>query len=299
MRSALAIAALWLAGCGTTWQPEAANYTTFPIEARFTRSVTEQLEVWLHRGQVLVTPGRALACRIDVQVRAGDEAEAQRLAAGIGVQLDEPPAGPTRLRARIGPNVPIGAAEIRFRLEVPRHVPLVVRTNDARVAVRDFDGELDVRTDTGPIDARIANGRIRLATRSGRIDLRGDYVAAELHSDDGEIDVVLPRAEHGPVDLAVATRSGTVLVEMVEDRSMQLEWSTATGRLKCEFPIEWRERNTLGADRNLVSRGVVNAGAAAPVRGALATQSGGVEVRRLPGTVASEPRSPLPRPRPR
>lgn len=277
-----------LSGCTSIWQPPQAQLVSVPVEVTFRRPVTERLELWLHSGIVLVLPGRELTCAVDVRVHAATREQAHAIADQIGIELDEPQHGPTRIRTTAGPDVPLGAASIRYRLEVPRHVPLSIQTDDARVAVRGFDGELVVRTRTGEVDARIAGGRVAVTTTSGRIDLRGSYTAAELTSTDGEIDAILPRAEQGLVHLTATTSSAPIFVEMVEDRRMELAWHTMTGRLKSDFLIEWEAQQQLGPDRELTSVGTVHAEGTAPVEAVLRTDSGPVELRRLPGMVAAD-----------
>jgi hypothetical protein len=275
-----AVSAAALAGCAGSLPPAAVHLQH--LEVPFAARHPDLLDVWLHRGRVLVRPGRELAATIDVGVRGETMAQAQELARAVAITLDEA-GGRTTLALRHAPGADLDAVDVAYVLVVPAHVALRITTRAGDVALRGYRGVATVLAESGRVHARLDGGRAIVHNQQGSTRVEGRFRAADLRAHDGSIEVVLPDAPSPPVRVQAATGSGPLALDLPEDCGMSLELVLDGGRFSSDFPVQWTRDEVEVESTARHAMGLVNGGAGeVGVAATLRSAGGTVALRRLP-----------------
>ena len=199
-----------------------------------------------------------------VEVRGNAEADEIRLTAEIDHGLRR-----TRHRATVdGDTLQVRAScplltawcRVDYRVVVPSRLAVVIDINNGRLVVRDVNGAVRADGDNGSIElARLAgtldvatdNGRVRAyALESERVDARTRNgavrlqfsrppVEVEAHSENGPVDVVVPRtADAYRVDLDTDNGSTDVAVRTDPAGSRSIEARTRNGDVTARYPAD-------------------------------------------------------------
>ena len=197
------------------------------------------------------------AARSDIHVRARvtataqTEARAREIAAAVRVQS----AG-DRLESD-GPT-DLGRQEswsVSYRLTVPRHMGLDLKTVNGGISVRDVEGRIEFETNNGGVNLAGVGGDVRGRTTNGgvSVDLDGPGWQGE--------------------GLDVETSNGGVTIAVPDGYSARVEAGTVNGGLRSDFPT------SAGADgRRRRSFEATLGSGGAPIR--VRTSNGGVRIRR-------------------
>jgi hypothetical protein len=289
-RCAAAAAAAALAACAGTLPPPAAVHLQH-LDVPFARRHPDALEVWLHRGRVLVRPGRELAATIDVSVRAETVPQAQALARAVAITLDEATER-SALALRHAPGADLDAVDVAYVLDVPAHVALRVTTRAGDISVRGSQGVVTVLAESGRVHARLDGGRITIQNQNGPTRVEGRFRSADLRTDAGSIEVVVPDAPATSVRVQATSGSGPVTLDLAEDCCMALDLATG-GRFTSDFPVRWTLEGNGGEAPGRQGTAWVNGKAdETEVVATLRSATGAVALRRLPPGTRTGMRSP-------
>jgi hypothetical protein len=148
--------------------------------------------------------GNEVRLRVKVVADGATMDEARRIAAGVRIQTD----GTIRASVPDGHN-----AWASFRLDVPRHSTLSLRSQNGGVHLKNLTGATEARTVNGGVHLEHMGGKVVARTTNGgvHVDLDGDAW-------DGE-------------SLDVATSNGGVHLEIPSDYNAHLQTSTVNGGL--------------------------------------------------------------------
>lgn len=151
--------------------------------------------------------------------------------------------------------------EVRLTLEVPRSLPINLRSTSGDLFTQEMAGRQELDTTSGEIEVNVAGGPVRATTTSGdvRVSARG---WARLRSVSGSL---LADAVGGPLD--AHTTSGELVVRVAED---SLDLGTVSGDIRVD-------RAPRGIVASTTSGQIETREAAGVVR--LSTSSGDVDVR--------------------
>jgi DUF4097 and DUF4098 domain-containing protein YvlB len=117
----------------------------------------------------------------------------------------------------------------------------VVHTASGRIRVTGIEGALTATSDSGGITVRDSAGALDLEALSGRIsaDVQALEDHANLKTTTGSISVKLAE---GIAPLAASTNSGSVSLSLPVEFSGELDAKTASGTIRCQFPIVAEEK---------------------------------------------------------
>lgn len=278
----MVLAALGLAGCASPFQMPAAAIATAEFDVPFGR-VPSRLEVRLHRGLVLAHSGREYSCKVEITVRGDSEGDARRQAASVRVLLEESDGLVSRLRVSHATGAALDAVSLCYRLTLPGNVGLRVISQEADTMLRDYRGQAEVTSESGRIQARLAGGSCKLLTTAGDIRVEGDFASADLQTQHGFIEAMLPRRGQTPALLTMRTDDGGVQVDVAESSSLDLRFVTEGGRLTVpsELHVEWHDKGTTQPDRSQLFHVSIGDATETPSRALIDSVTGSVEVRRL------------------
>jgi hypothetical protein len=129
--------------------------------------------------------------------------------------------------------------EVKYTIEVPRALNVLVRVDSGSISVSDVDGSVDVRSDSSGVELARIGGTIRASSDSSGVtgtDLKARNVDASsdsghvyldfaeppdnvvAKSDSSRVEVVVPDGS-GPYNVKPATDNGDVVVEIPSDPS--------------------------------------------------------------------------------
>jgi hypothetical protein len=97
----------------------------------------------------------------------------------------------------------------------------------------------------------MAGGAARLETSSGSLVLRGDFAAADVHSELGRIDVQLPDRGPGLVEVHATSRKGDVYIDVRKEQAYDFLYFGEEHLVHCDpaVRVQWLENVTIdGAD---------------------------------------------------
>lgn len=272
-----------LAACGSPFRMPEAIVSRASLDVPFAHVRPHRLEVRIHRGLALVRPGRELSCRVDVTVRAADEAQARARADSVRVVLDEDDPLITRLRVSHAIGAALDDVSLRYDLVVPSSVDLQIESGSADVALTMHRGNSLIRTESGNIRAALAGGSCRLVTETGAIQLRGEFLAAELETRSGRIEATLPRQQATTVLLTARSHDGALQLDVAKDLSVELDVRTQGSRVAVaeELGAQWQDIGTTQDDNTQLYRAHIGTGELPRARLLVESGTGNVEVRRL------------------
>lgn len=100
---------------------------------------------------------------------------------------------------------------VKYTIEVPRDIDVVVNNDDSRVEVSNIDGNVDVNADNGRVEATgLSGANANAQSDNGRVELTftevPDNVVAQ--SDNGRIDIAVPSVEGG-YDITTQSDNGS------------------------------------------------------------------------------------------
>jgi hypothetical protein len=182
-----------------------------------------------------------------VVATADNEARAREIAASVRVDAASDKIssdGPSGLSRREGWHV-------SYRLSVPRHTSLSLRSTNGGISIADVEGRIEFRT---------VNGGVKLTNLAGEVSGR---------TSNGGVDVDLDGATWVGAGLNVETSNGGVRVRIPEQYSARLEVGTINGGFEVDFPLNVQGR----IDRELSA----NLGAGGPLI-RVRTNNGGLKL---------------------
>jgi hypothetical protein len=139
---------------------------------------------------------------------------------------------------------------VRFEIEAPRHVNLVLKTvNGGDILVEEVEGDLDVHNTNGGITLNSVAGSVVAVTTNGSVRATLTQVAAQkdmaFTSLNGNVDVTLPRR---PICACAATTATCIRISTCScSRSRRRrcrKTRAATGAIASTGPGRWSARST-------------------------------------------------------
>jgi DUF4097 and DUF4098 domain-containing protein YvlB len=119
----------------------------------------------------------------------------------------------------------------RLIVTVPRNARINAKSGDGRIEIRRVTGGVAVHTNDGSIRLYDVDGEVDAMTDDGSIRVDGIISQLRARSDDGSVRI---RAQAGSVaegDWTIATDDGSIVVELPEDFSAELDAHTGDGRI--------------------------------------------------------------------
>jgi hypothetical protein len=240
----------------------------------------DRLEIQFHDGLLTLEPGPRLECSVTVDVLADDPEALQTMAEKARPEFHKASDSRTAsLQVALPSGSDLNDVRTTWRVRAPAGATVAVRTRNGGVVARGATSDLEVDGGSGFVDARMAGGAALLATTSGSLALRGDYLAAELRSSLGRIDVCAPKTNGARLDLRVNCDRGGVYLDLLPGQRFDFQFHGETRQVECdpEVRVQWQQigeesgiEYTYGRLGNLVaaSQGkmVVDANSAVRVR---------------------------------
>ena len=203
------------------------------------------IELRVHSGHVLVTPGAALAAELSVDFSGSAGEEGGASLAGMHVSMIEDTAGVLQLSLVPPPGLAPDRLYAEYHLRVPADVALRVVSESADVTVRGYRGDISVRTETGRVRAVLGGGTCEVANASGSTEIGGAFERARVESGEGPVEVRVPAVDCERIDLV--SGSGSVCVDAPADLDLDLMFDTRQGVVLSELPVYWtREEQVPG-----------------------------------------------------
>jgi len=145
----------------------------------------------------------------------------------------------------------------RLRIVIPHDLEVKVRSHDDTVTVRGVDGRVDAETSNGTVEAEALSGATRLRSDNGSVratrlgtesiqaessngSVRLEFATAPLsaiaHSDNGSVDVALPRGDEGyAVDIHSSNGSTDNLVKADPDSERRIVATSSNGSVTVRY----------------------------------------------------------------
>jgi hypothetical protein len=270
-----------LAACASnpTQRPPDEIVRTFPVDVP---PGLEVLEIRATNGRVTISDGPDRACAVSACVRGTSQLEAGRLAAALALDTEDS-AGVRVVSLRGGGGLDMETVNLCVEVTAPRDLAVRILTCRAAVVVHGYRGSLRIDTDSGDVSARLAGGDADIRSRSGLVRLSGSFARAQVRSDAGAVQVVLPG---GSPSVEVQTALGDVTLEVPQD--CRLAFSARlrhTRSVPCEPAATWSSYGTDAGDRWRLYRGAIGVPAAAGESTVnVVSESGRIALRSLPGS---------------
>jgi len=231
----------------------AACTTPYHVPARPSQSAdypvaipagVDRLEVQFHDGLLTLETGPRLECSVTVDVLADDPAALQAMAEKARPEFRTSGDGHTAaLQVALPSGADLNDVRTTWRVRAPAGATVAVRTRKGGVVARGATSDLEVDGGSGFVDARMAGGSALLATTSGSVALRGDYVAADLRSVLGRIDVCAPKPSGARLDLRVNCDRGGVYLDLLPGQRFDFQFHGETRQVECdpEVRVQWQQ----------------------------------------------------------
>lgn len=243
------------------------------------------LELRVANGSVTVVHGDVAACELTACVRASSPEEASRLATDVALVPDEQDDGVRVVAVRVPGD--LGTVNVCVTVQAPPGLALRVLTRKAPVVVHGYRGRLWVDTDSGEVAVRLHDGDAEIHSRSGNVRLSGTFATADVRTETGSVQVVMPGGEGPRPTLAVATREGDVTLEVPQQSRISFRARMRNARtLPCEPVAAWTRYGTDDGDRWKLFQGSIGPADTLPVVSQVSVESetGRVALRALPGS---------------
>lgn len=230
-----------LAGCVERYAVQPSAWRSRELPVALDGAPLRELEVQFYCGALVLEPGPEPTCSLRVDLTAPDAEALQQLDQGLQPQLQRAADGKAVLSIGLPQGAPLDAIHTFYRVQAPKPVKVVVRTQCGAVSVRGFQGDVEVLGGSGGIDARLQGGRAMLQTTTGGIQLRGSYQIADLKSPQGRIDVQMPDTPLLALDLQVQGGKGDVFLDLQAGERVELRYRGETHAVRAdpEVRVEW------------------------------------------------------------
>lgn len=190
------------------------------------RNVSGNIEITGHDGDSIVVRGTK-------EGEDRDMVEVEDLSAGDRVELQvKYPRDCRRCNA-----------SINFEVRVPRSVAYKigpVSTASGNVRVASLQGEIKISTASGDVLVQDVAGRINASTASGEMSVKDVSGTVSASTASGNVEVEIARLE-GAESMKFSSASGNVSVRLPSSLDADVTMSTASGRIRTDFPVEVRE----------------------------------------------------------
>jgi hypothetical protein len=242
------------------------------VEKRFAVSGAPQVKVGTFDGSVEVSTWDRPEVLVVIEKRAMDKAAADRMLVtaeqnGDRVTVD------VRNTSDGGLHLNFGSIGARVTVTVPAKAQIEASTGDGRVNVRDVEGDLSVRTGDGAIRLEHVNGAVDAQSGDGSIEIEGMIRRLTARSGDGRVRVNAANA-HPSSDWTLATGDGSVVLDVPEGFSAELDATTGDGRVEVRgLPFS----GSSNARARRAARGQIGSGGA---RITIRSGDGSITVRR-------------------
>ncbi|MEO0481788.1 MAG: hypothetical protein AAF196_20165 [Planctomycetota bacterium] len=253
----LALLAPALAGCGSVTRPS-LDRASEVREWKAPEGVV-RVELLVDGGVVRVGQSSELRASFEIELPAADR---QRLD-----EVEFVPSISTSGTARLAVITPDGSTpSVLVDLQVPPWVEVSIRSNSADVIARGIGSPLTVDSQSGRIDASFRGGSAELQTISGRIRMFGAFANADVRSQGGDIDIVLPGPASALSRLRVENDHGDVRLHGHSQSFDTLRFGTDSGSLRPMVPGDWlaAERSDVRGSKIFFATGA-HVGSSAPL----------------------------------
>ncbi|MBI5769765.1 MAG: hypothetical protein HZA93_18460 [Verrucomicrobia bacterium] len=247
------------------------------IKRRFAVQPGCTLKVDTHRGRVVVEESETAEVALLLDMDAGvKEAEAQRVFDAVQLEMSET-GNAVSIRVRNPAERTLWIweenkqVELSFKLTVPRQCSLDLTVGDGSVAVgnvagrhrtqvrtgsvffRRIDGSVDVRVESGTIIVSRCSGALTARATVGTIRTGTIGGPAQLHTGDGDLEVLAARAgavldavagnivvglpQGASGDVRAKADGGSVVARVEPDANCRIEASSSWGRVESKLPL--------------------------------------------------------------
>lgn len=183
-----------------------------------------------------------------------------------------------------------------YRINVPHHCDLMLRTSSGDIYITNVNGTLFVESTSGDVDMQQVGGTLLVNTSSGDLNLRdvegklalrsisgditierGDLQELGVHTSSGDIRATLTKVPDR--EFQVRTVSGDLNLILPADARLTAEMNTVSGDLHCAFPHEIVKRSGRRDSTLRINGGGISA--------QFSSVSGDVRLRPTPGSTAA------------
>jgi hypothetical protein len=224
-------------------------------QRRFAVSGTPDLTVRTFDGSIEIRPWDREEVLVDIERRAGSEAEAKEIVVETSSQD-----GVVRIEAKqperhgffehAGGRSP----RVRMLLTVPRRVNVDARTGDGAILARDLSGRIELRTGDGSIRLQGVDGDIRISTGDGAVTAGELQGRVSVSTGDGSVNL------SGRLDeLTARAGDGAIDVDALPGSTMRDDWaiSTGDGSVRLRLPAGFNaDLDAHTGDGGIVTNGV-------------------------------------------
>lgn len=134
-------------------------------------------------------------------------------------------------------------ASLKFEVRVPRDSSIrldPISTASGDISVTNLRGQLRVTTASGNVTVENVSGDINASTASGEMRVRNVSGSVSASSASGDVEVDIARLEGGE-PMKFSSASGNVSVRLPSSIDADVVMSTASGRIRTDFPLQVRE----------------------------------------------------------
>ncbi|HYN84221.1 MAG TPA: DUF4097 family beta strand repeat-containing protein [Pyrinomonadaceae bacterium] len=202
------------------------SYRVGPSGSVSIRNVSGNVEVTGHDGDSVVV-------RATKEGEDRDAVEIEDLSAGDRVEL----------RAKYPRDCYNCNASLKFEVRVPRDASVrldPISTASGDIQITNLRGDVRVNTASGNVTVENVSGDINASTASGEMRVRNVSGSVNASSASGDVEVDIARLEGG-APMKFSSASGNVSVRLPSGIDADVVMSTASGRIRTDFPIEVRE----------------------------------------------------------
>jgi hypothetical protein len=225
-------------------------------QRRFAVGETPDLTIRTFDGSIEIRPWDRAEILVDIERRAGSEAEARRIVIETSNQD-----GVVRIEARsperdgffehAGGRSP----SVRMLIAVPRRVNVDARTGDGAILARDLSGRIELRTGDGSIRLQGLDGDITISTGDGAVTAGELHGRVAVSTGDGSVNL------SGRLDeLTARTGDGAIDVDALPGSAMKGDWaiSTGDGSVRLRLPTGFNaEIDAHTGDGGIATHGIV------------------------------------------
>jgi len=134
-------------------------------------------------------------------------------------------------------------ASLNFEVRVPRGSSVrldPISTASGDIQITNLRGDVRVNTASGSVTVENVSGDINASTASGEMRVRNVSGTVSASSASGDVEVDIAQLE-GSEPMKFSSASGNVSVRLPSSIDADVVMSTASGRIRTDFPIEVRE----------------------------------------------------------
>ena len=203
-------------------------------------------------------------------VRARNEKQAKAFAQQVKIRVEREGNRVRIVKEHPRPPRHVNLA-VRYDIRAPGDVDVTFRTSNGAIQILGVAGRVEALTSNGAIELQGGRGEVNLHTSNGRITFRG--VTGQIHvqtsngaiegavtsltgesvfsTSNGSIDLTI---EEGITPLTATTSNGNIDVVLPTDFSGRLDARTSNGRVRSDFPVLMRVKESPSHKNRLVGQ---------------------------------------------